>query len=89
MDSGNGTLSSADPLPVGKTKDVPFSPLELNANACVIALMVDDRDASLSFCVEPNETKEVGEVRQVLRRFSVLWWYHHNKVEAESWLAGL
>ena len=86
---GDNTLSSANPLPVGKTKDIPFSPLELNANARVVASMVDDRDANLSFCAEPNGTKEVGEARHVLRRFAILWWYHHKKEETESCLAGL
>ena len=88
-ESGNGTLGSADSPIVKQNKDVPFSLLELNANARVAASMVDDRDADLSLCAEPNETKEVGEARKVLSRFAVLWWYHHKKKEAESWLAGL
>ena len=88
-ESGDGTLSSADPLPVGKTEDVPFSPSELNANARVAASMVDGRDADLSFRAEPKEIKEVGEARQVMCRFAVLWWYHHKKEETELWLASL
>ena len=78
---------SLDILPIGKTKDIKFSPLELQVEARLTAAMVDDRDADLSFRAMPNETTAQAEARQRLRSFACRWWYHNLEREANSWLA--
>ena len=70
----------------GKTADVPFSPLEVRANARMKAAQPDDAEVDLTPWATPDETMAVARARQVLRRLAVRWWIRHQTRVALDWL---
>lgn len=74
-------------LPPGLSSDVPFSPLlEEAASTRVKAAQADDAQVDLSQWAEPDETEEVAQARDVLRRLAVKWWKSHQEAVAYKWL---
>lgn len=72
---------------VGKTDDIPFSPLEKNVSVRVTAALGDDREVDLSTWALEGETEEVANARQVLRRFVLRYWKWKAHKDAYDWLA--
>ena len=70
---------------VGLTKDVAFSPLEVNVDTRVAATQADDAKVDLSTWALPNETLAQSKVREVLRRFAVRWWARNLHQKAWEW----
>ena len=73
------------PPPVGKTSDIPFSPLEVEAQVRVKAAQADDAKVDLSQWAGPLETPEVAKARNVLRRFVVRWWALYQERYTLAW----
>ena len=73
-------------LPIGKTADIPFSPLEVEASVRVKAAQADDAEVDLAQWAEPSETPRIANARAVLRRFVVRWWAHHQEQQAMEWI---
>ncbi len=82
---GGPTNESEDDL-AGVTAAVPYSPLELKEGEQGAATKADDADIDLTTWSPPGESPEVGQARQVLRRFAVRWWAHHQTRLAREWL---
>lgn len=59
-----------DICPPGMTKEVPFSPLELNATTRVEASQADSAEVDLTPWELPNETPRQPRARQVIRRLA-------------------
>ena len=77
---------TAGSQPVGKTEDIPFSPLEEEASVRVKAAQADDAGVDLSQWAEPSETPRVANARAVLRRFVVRWWVKYQERHAMEWI---
>ncbi|KAL7528378.1 hypothetical protein ACHAWF_002541 [Thalassiosira exigua] len=71
---------------VGRTIDVPFSPLEESAQGRVKAAQPDDAEVDLSAWALPGETPKMVKARQVLRRLALRWWKHYQEKHAREWL---
>ena len=76
-------------LPVGKTADIPFSPLELKVATRIKAAQADDAIVDLSQWDEHIEDKtlanKMANVKAILRRFVAKWWIVHQEQLAWSW----
>jgi hypothetical protein len=71
---------------VGKTEDIPFSPLEVSANVRAEAACPDDAEIDLSIWAPDNETAEQADARVVIRRLAVRWWADFHSRKAHQWL---
>ena len=69
---------------VGLTKEVPFSPLPLEASADtrVMAAQADDAEVDFSTWAMPDETPVQAHARQVLRKVVARWWYRNQHRKA-------
>ena len=70
---------------VGLTKDVAFSPLEVNVDTRAAATQADDVEVDLSTWALPNETLLQSKAWDVLRRFAVWWWARNLHQKAWKW----
>ena len=70
----------------GLSKDIPFNRMEGNVSTRVKAAQADNAEADLSNWASDDETPRVASARQVLRRFAVIWWYHHQVEVAHLFL---
>lgn len=74
-------------IQAGKSADIPFSPLELQAEVRAQAACPDDADIDLSIWAGEDETPEVASARSTLRRFAVRWWARYHERLARKWLS--
>ena len=79
-------LPTGRPLEVGRTANVPFSPMEAAANARVKAAQPDNAEVDLTPWSLPGETPRVVAARQGLRKFAAMWWARHQVKLADEWL---
>ena len=75
-----------DDLPVGRTIDIPFSQLEVNASTRVKAAQADNAEVDLSQWAESDESLLVADARAVLRKFVNIWWARFQERKALDWL---
>ena len=73
-------------LGVGRTCDIPFSPLEESVKGRVKAAQSDDAGVDLEHWAPRGETPEEAQARVVLRRLALRWWKHRQICEARAWL---
>lgn len=76
--------------PVGKTSDVPFSPLELKGTTRVKAAQADNAEVDLSqwdeFIEDDKLAKKMAKTKAILRRFVAKWWRVYQERVAMEWL---
>ena len=67
---------------VGKSGDIPFSPLEVSADVRAEAACPDDAEINLAIWAPEGETSAQAGARVLLRRLAVKWWasYHTGKL---------
>jgi hypothetical protein len=80
------TRVSAFEALLGKSRDIPFSPLELAAEVRAEAACADDAEVDLSTWSFGGETPREAAARVVLRRLAVKWWAWYQEKSARSWL---
>ena len=73
-------------LVIGKTKDIPFSPLEKTADVRMEAACADDAEIDLSTWALPNETIAQSKARACLRQVAVKWWSWSKISKVKAWL---
>ena len=74
------------PIQVGKSEDIPFSPLELAADVRAEAACPDDAEIDLNTWAIPDETPDQQFARIKLRSFAVKWWASYQESLAFAWL---
>jgi len=77
--------ASAPRIKVGKTDDVPFTPLEGNVDTRLAAAQADDAEVDLSTWAMPGETQEQAAARKVFRSVALRWWKWHKTQKAWKW----
>jgi len=74
-------------LEVGRTRDVPFTPLEEATERRLKAAQLDDAEVDLEHWSYPGETPAEARARNVLRRLALRWWKYLQTKQARDWLA--
>ena len=71
---------------VGKSGDIPFSPLEVSADVRAEAACPDDAEINLAIWAPEGETSAQAGARVLLRRLAVKWWASYHTGKANEWL---